>query len=84
MLARGRDTVPYLNAHVAAVGVRALIGMTTATVLYEALGSGAVFLGVAGIEVVAACLMLWLAISTGRRWRMPQAQVDIDVARPPR
>jgi hypothetical protein len=84
MLARGRDTVPYLNAHVAAVGVRALSGMTTATVLYEALGSGAVFLGVVGIEIVAACLMLWLAISTGRRWRMPQAPVDIDVARAPR
>ena len=84
LLARGRDTVPYLNAHVAAVGVRALIGMTTATVLYQALGSGAVFLGVAGVEVVAACLMLWLAVSTRRRWRVPQAPVDIVVARPPR
>jgi Na+/melibiose symporter-like transporter len=83
-MARGRDPVPYLNAHVAAVGIRALIGMTAATALHKAFGTAPVFLGVVGLEIVAAILMLWLAVSTGRRWRLPGAQPPIDVPRPPR
>jgi len=69
-MARGRDPIPYLNAHLALVGVRAVIGMTLATWIQQQHGSGAVFLGVVGIEIVAAGLMLWLALSTGRRWRL--------------
>ena len=60
-MARGRDPVPYLNAHVAAVGIRALIGMTLGTVLYKAFGTAPVFLGVLGLEIVAATLMIRLA-----------------------
>ena len=67
-MARGRDPVPYLNAHLAAVGARALIGMPAGTVLQASLGTTSVFLGVAGLQVVAAISMLWLAVATGRRW----------------
>lgn len=83
-MARGRDPVPYLNAHVAAVGVRALVGMTAATALHQAFGIAPVFLGVVGLEIIAASLMFWLAVSTGRRWRLPGAQAGVDVPRPPR
>lgn len=68
-MARGRDPVPYLNAHVALVGVRAIVGMTAGTLVHRALGSGPVFLGVVALELCAAGLMLWLARTTGRLWR---------------
>ena len=68
-MARGRDPEPYLNAHVALVGIRAIIGMTAATVIHQAVGSRPIFLGVIGLELIAAALMLWLAVSTGRSWR---------------
>lgn len=83
-MARGRDPVPYLNAHVAAVGVRALLGMTAATAIHEAVGTAPVFLGVVGLEVVAAALMFWLARSTGRRWRVPEVPPSVHVPQPPR
>lgn len=83
-LARGRDPIPYLNAHVAAVGVRALIGMTAATALHQAFGSTPVFAGVIGLQIVAAVLMFWLAVSTGRRWRLPEAEAQVHIPAPPR
>jgi Na+/melibiose symporter-like transporter len=76
-MARGRDPIPYLNAHVAAVGLRAVVGMTAATALQETLGSRAVFLGVAVLEVLAAGLMFWTARITGRRWRIPAAPTSV-------
>jgi MFS family permease len=68
LLARGRDPHPYLNAHISLVGVRALVGMVGATLVQQALGSRAVFVGVVGLEVVAAAGMWWTARATGRRW----------------
>ena len=70
-MARGRAPEPYLNAHVALVGIRAIIGMTGATLVHQYVGSAPIFWGVSVLEVLAAVLMLWLAISTGRRWRVP-------------
>ena len=58
--------------------------MTAATALHAAFGSGAVFLGVVGVEIVAAGLMLWLAVSTGRRWTVKGAEAEVVVPRPPR
>ena len=85
-LARGRDSVPYMNAHLAAVGVRALIGMTAATALYETVGSRGIFLGVVALEIIAASMMLRTARATGRRWLAPGVGPEADVAipRPPR
>jgi MFS family permease len=83
-MARGRDPVPYLNAHLAAVGLRALVGMTAATALHQAFGTASVFAGVIGLELLAAGLMLWLAIATGRRWRLPDADAPAAAVQPPR
>ena len=63
-MARGRDPVPYLNAHVAAVGIRALVGMTLGTVLHDLFGTTPVFLGVLSLEVVACTMILRLARGT--------------------
>lgn len=60
-MARGRDPVPYLNAHLAAVGIRALIGMTVGTVLHRAFGTTPVFLGVVVLEILAAAMMFRMA-----------------------
>ena len=76
-MARGRDPEPYLNAHVALVGVRAIIGMTAATFVHQAAGSRPVFLGVIGFELIAAALMLWLAVATGRAWRPVTEDVHV-------
>jgi MFS family permease len=75
VLARGRDPLPYLNAHVALVGLRALIGMTTGVALHATVGSHAVFLVVIGLEVVAAAGMWAAARASGRRYR-PGALAD--------
>ncbi|MDJ0520702.1 MAG: MFS transporter [Planctomycetota bacterium] len=83
-MARGRDPVPYLNAHISLVGIRALVGMTGATLLHQAFGTAPVFLGVFGLEIVAAGLMLWLAFATGRGWRLRGERSDVQVPRPPR
>ncbi|MDA1195004.1 MAG: MFS transporter [Planctomycetota bacterium] len=60
-LARGRDPVPYLNAHIGAVALRAIVGMTAGTAVYGLAGSAPVFLGVVALEIIAAVLMLRLA-----------------------
>ncbi|MHC5011407.1 MAG: hypothetical protein ACYTG6_10715, partial [Planctomycetota bacterium] len=83
-MARGRDPLPYLNAHVALVGIRAFIGMTGATLLQDAMGSVVVFQSVVVIEIVAAVLMLVTARATGRRWRLPGAEVEPTIPSPPR
>jgi MFS family permease len=67
-LARGRDPVPYLNAHLALVGVRALVGIVGGSMLQAAFGSRPVFWCVAGLEIVAAVGMLGTAVATGRKW----------------
>lgn len=63
-MARGRDPVPYLNAHVAAVGIRALVGMTLGTVLHDLFGTTPVFLGVLALEIIACAQILRLAMRT--------------------
>jgi MFS family permease len=83
-LARGRDPIPYLNAHLSLVGIRAIIGMTAATALYGTLGSTGIFLGVIVLEVVAAALMLWTARATGRRWRVDAEAANVTLPQPPR
>lgn len=67
-LARGRDPVPYLNAHLALVGVRALVGMVGGTLLQDAFGSRPVFWTAAALELAAAAGMLATAVITGRKW----------------
>lgn len=62
-MARGRDPVPYLNAHVAAVGIRAMVGMTLGTVLHDHFGTTPVFLGVLVLEIVACVMIVRLARS---------------------
>ena len=69
-LARGRDPVPYLNAHLALVGVRALIGMVSGTLVQGWVGSRPVFWSVVVLELVAAAGMLATALATGRRWHV--------------
>jgi MFS family permease len=61
VLARGRDPLPYLNAHVGLVGVRALIGMVAGTWIQYASGTAAVFWCVVVLEIVAATGMALVA-----------------------
>lgn len=61
VLARGDDPLPYLNAHVALVGVRALLGMVGGAWLQATVGTHPVFWCVVGFEIVAAVLMARLA-----------------------
>jgi predicted MFS family arabinose efflux permease len=70
MLARGRDPMPYLNAHVALVGVRAVIGMVGGTSIQKTFGSAAVFWCVFALELIAA-LGMWLTDRTLRAARAP-------------
>ena len=65
VLARDRDPLPYLNAHVALVGVRALIGMPVGAWIQAVAGARAVFWCVVAIEVLAAAGMLAVV----RHWR---------------
>ncbi len=65
-LARGRDTTPYLNAHLGLVGIRALVGMFAATLLQEHFGSRTVFGWVIALEVVAAAGMFVAARADAR------------------
>jgi MFS family permease len=67
LLARGRDPLPYLNAHVALVGVRALVGMVGATLLQRAAGTAPVFAAVVALEVLAAAGMWRTAGRAGLR-----------------
>lgn len=67
-LARGRDPVPYLNAHLGLVGVRALIGMIGGSLLQEHFGSRPVFWTVLVLEVLAGAGMFATAVVTRRRW----------------
>jgi MFS family permease len=67
-LARGRDPLPYLNAHVSLVGLRALIGMVGGSLLQEHFGSRPVFWTVLALEILAAAGMLATAVGTRRRW----------------
>jgi len=71
VLARGGDPLPYLNAHVALVGVRALIGMVGGTVLLGAVGSRPVFWLVVVCELLACAGMFTTAWLSGRRWTRP-------------
>ena len=65
-IARGRDLYPYLNAHLGLVGFRALVGMVSATLIQQHLGSRAVFLCVIALELVAAVGMLYTARAARR------------------
>lgn len=67
-LAGERDPLPYLNAHIGLIGIRAVIGMVGGTALQAAHGSRVVFGGVIGLEIVAAIVMAWTARASGRRW----------------
>jgi hypothetical protein len=67
LLARGREPLPYLNAHLGLVGFRALAGMVGATLLQQHVGSHGVFAVVAVLEVLAALGMLRLALAERRR-----------------
>lgn len=69
MLARGRDPMPYLNAHVALVCIRAVIGMVAGAWIQYAAGTTPVLWCVVVLEVVAGSAMLWLA--HGARLRAP-------------
>ena len=60
-LARGRDPMPYLNAHVALVGIRAVIGMVAGAWIQYAVGTAPVFVCVVVLELVAGVGMLALA-----------------------
>jgi hypothetical protein len=61
VIARGRDPLPFLNAHVALVGVRALIGMVAGAWIQASFGTKPVFWAVVALELVAAVLMARLA-----------------------
>lgn len=69
VLARGRDPLPYLNAHVGVIGIRALIGMTAGTTIHAHFGSQALFRGIVVVEIVAAVMMFLTArgMPTGNR-----------------
>lgn len=75
LMARGRDPRPYLEAHLALVGVRALVAMVGGLVVYRAFGHATVFRTVVVLEVAAAVLMALTAWGTGRRWRTQDAYV---------
>ena len=60
-LARGRDPMPYLNAHVALVGIRAVIGMVAGAWSQYAMGTAPVFGCVVVLELLAGLGMLALA-----------------------
>ena len=64
-IARERDPLPYLNAHVALVGVRAVVGMVLGSWLQYRVGSRPVFWCVVGLEIMAAFAMYRMA----RTWR---------------
>jgi MFS family permease len=59
VIARGRDPLPYLNAHVALVGVRALVGMVAGVWIQQSAGTAPVFWCVVVLELLAAFGM-WL------------------------
>ena len=70
-LARGRDPLPYLNAHVALVGLRALVGMTMSRGLLDLslfrLGPGSPDFGLTNWllnlpHIVLATLALWIGV----------------------
>ncbi len=61
VLARGRDPLAFLNAHVALVGVRALIGMTAGATIQASFGTRPVFWLVVALELLAAALMFRLS-----------------------
>jgi predicted MFS family arabinose efflux permease len=67
VLARGRDPLPYFNAHVALVGIRAVIGMPGGSVLQGHVSTTAVFACVVALEVAAAGGMLLLARAAEER-----------------
>jgi hypothetical protein len=69
-LARGGDPLPYLNAHLALVGVRALIGMVGGTLLLGIVGTRPIFAAVVACEILAAVGMYATARLSGRRWRV--------------
>ena len=60
-LAKGRDPMPYLNAHIALVCVRALIGMSVGAWLQYRWGTSPVLWCVVALELLAGAFMLWLA-----------------------
>jgi len=78
-IARGRDPLPFLNAHVALVAFRALVGMPAGAGIQAAFGTRPVFVVVIGLEVIAAVLMLRLA---HRPWRPASGQLAVEPAKP--
>ncbi|MGE0191276.1 MAG: MFS transporter [Planctomycetota bacterium] len=68
-LAQGRDPLPYLNAHIGLIGIRAVIGMVGGTWAQQELGSAAVFQGTIVLEALAVLTMVAAAGPGGRPWR---------------
>ena len=64
--AGSRNALPYLNAHLGLVGLRALVGLTGGTLIQQAFGSRTVFVIVAALEVLAAAHMLSVARADAR------------------
>ncbi len=56
-----RDALPYLNAHLGLVGLRALVGLIGGTLIQQSFGSRTVFVVAAGFELAAAAHMLTVA-----------------------
>lgn len=57
-IARGRDPLAFLNAHVALVGIRAVVGMPLGMWIQASVGTRAVFWLVIALEIAAAAVML--------------------------
>jgi MFS family permease len=78
-IARGRDPLPFLNAHVALVAFRALVGMTAGAGIQAVFGARPVFWIVIGLEVIAAVVMMRVA---RRAWRPMAEPLGIEPVRP--
>ena len=69
-MARGGNPLPYLNAHVSLVGLRALLGMVGGVFLQRSLGSVAVFWAVAVSQVLGPVALLVRHLSRRQRPRL--------------